>query len=104
MHEECGRAALSLCPHINRPNMRRAKSHKIKGETYEPGEAAILQRPDMWVMTITRGYKKRIQPGGSVLFVAQPYIRAYGWRNLPDEPGLVEIDETEVGEAIKNAL
>lgn len=107
MHEECGLAALALCPHINRVGMRRASNHPlegVEGEACPPQPNAIMQRPDLWIMTITRGYTVRVQPNGAVLFIARPHVRAQGWRNRTDQPGLIEVDDVEVAEAIKNAL
>ena len=107
MHEDCGRAALMLCPHINRVGMRRANTHPlegVEGKACQLDPAAIVERPILWVMTITRGYSTMIQPTGAILFIARPHVRVHGWRNHTDQPGLMEVDDTEVAEAIKNAL
>jgi len=63
-----------------------------------------MQRPVLWVMTVTRGYSTRLQPNGAVLFIARPHVRVQGWRNRTDQPGLIEVDDAEVVEAIENAL
>lgn len=99
MHEECGRAALNLCPHINRVTMKRATKGTLPGpRTHAP--EAIMDRTRVWVLTITRDYRVEMQPNRVPLLVAKSIKRRYGWRNREDAPGLVEMTEAELSDAL----
>jgi hypothetical protein len=103
MHEECARAALTLCPHINRANMKRSKLHAIEGERMSHSQYSILDRTTVWVLTITRGYEIIAEPGKSPLFRAKSIKRMHGWRNRKDRPGLVSLSKVELDQAILEA-
>lgn len=96
MHEECARAALRLCPHINRINMKRATRGSLPGERCEHSPDAILDRTTIWVLTITRGYDVVVQSNGAPLFIARTIKRKHGWRNREDGPGLIELSAAEL--------
>lgn len=56
MHEECALAAVTLCPHIARKNMRRATDAHTRDDAITP-EAMTLVKPDEWVMYVCEEYK-----------------------------------------------
>lgn len=88
MHEDCCRAALTLCPHLTRENMKRAKTHAGGIERAENHPDALTARPPLWVMATTRQYDV-IYDSGTLLFQSpQPFKRIEGWRNKDNEPGL----------------
>jgi hypothetical protein len=103
MHEECALAALGLCPHINRANMKRAKKPRLKGTRFRSPSYAYLDRPPVWVMTVARDYRLFIQDGGAPLFLAGEFKKMRGWRNRDDGPGLVEISRRELVAALRAA-
>jgi hypothetical protein len=56
MHEDCAEAAVRLCPHIARKNMRRATDAHVRQDAITP-ESMTLAKPDQWVMYVSDTYK-----------------------------------------------
>lgn len=100
MHEQCVTAALSLCPHLMRANMKRAKTHVGGVERADNHPDAIVDRPPVWVMAVTRKYHV-IKDSGTLLFQSpQPFKRLKAWRNREDQPGLDELAPGELGRVL----
>lgn len=79
MHPECSAAATRLCPHI--AHRRPTRSTKITANTITP-PGFILDKPDTWIMGITRTYKVAVH-GGSAIFRPAPFHRT---RRLSYDP------------------
>lgn len=70
MHPECAEASFTLCPHMAIGRARRATgTHLMTGATTP--EHFGLDKPEVWVMGITRSYTYSMQPaqGGGVVVV-----------------------------------
>jgi hypothetical protein len=76
MHPECAEAALCLCPHIANPKLARAQRHaaeKVTGEEVITPTGWIDDRPDEWIIYITRDYRIKVNPArGEYVFFASP--------------------------------
>jgi len=73
MHEECARAAVKLCPFIAMPSMARRKTPLTRDSTYPEGWTA--DRPEVFVLYITRKFKCRVPHHDSVIFLPAPASR-----------------------------
>jgi hypothetical protein len=71
MHPDCAEAATRLCPHF--AHRRPARSTKISADTITP-PGFIMDKPEVWVMGITRTYTIVVQ-GGGVIFLPAPFHR-----------------------------
>lgn len=56
MHEECAAAAIKLCPHMARKNMRRATDNHVRKDSITP-ENMVLAKPDRWMMYVCEEYR-----------------------------------------------
>jgi hypothetical protein len=70
MHPECGEAALHLCPHIAKPKTQRTQKHKAP-DVITP-EWFVEEKPQVWVMLLTRRYKLILHKGEPVFLAAPP--------------------------------
>ncbi|MFC8722572.1 hypothetical protein [Kitasatospora sp. NPDC057198] len=94
MHEECAEAALTLCPHIARPHVRRASERRREHDaTHAVGFSD--EKPSEWVLLVCDGYGSTLAPavdGGVVpIFVVGDVLRVrrFGYQ----EGALAEITE-----------
>lgn len=93
MHEECAMAALTLCPHIARRNMKRATDNHVKQDAITPKNMS-LTKPDEWVMYVTAEYKIFIDGEGderTAFYVPNDAIYTRRW-TYDSEGKLVEVD------------
>lgn len=56
MHEACAEAAITLCPHIARKNMRRATDNHVRQDAITP-QNMTLDKPAGWVMYVANDYR-----------------------------------------------
>jgi hypothetical protein len=71
MHEECARAALQMCPYLNRQDMGRRRATTAGAVT----PAGFTEdKPERYLLYVTRSYKHRVTPDG-VVFLPAPAIR-----------------------------
>jgi len=57
MHKECALAAVKYCPHINRKVHRRAPDEKFDMENTWISNQSNENKPDEWIIVLTRSYK-----------------------------------------------
>ncbi|MFB8235508.1 hypothetical protein ACFC58_03060 [Kitasatospora purpeofusca] len=78
MHEACAEAAIWLCPHIARPNARRAGGWRVTPDASVP-VGFTLERPEEWVMVVASSYEVGVvtaEGGGRVpLFLVGRRLR-----------------------------
>lgn len=85
MHEECALAAVQLCPHIARKNMRRASDTHTRQDAITP-EAMTLVKPEEWVLYVCETYKIYVDGEGEERFaVFEPqenlYVRTWKYND-----------------------
>lgn len=68
MHRECAEAAMTYCPHIRVRNHRRTPDEKQPDDSWA-SPAAVMEKPEEWIIALTRQYKM-IPHGPGVLFRA----------------------------------
>lgn len=69
MHKECALAAVKYCPHINRKVHRRTPDEKYDMENTFVSSQSSEEKPDEWIIAITRSYKL-VRHEGMFLFKA----------------------------------
>lgn len=84
MHPACAEFSLTACPHITIGRARRATGNHLMADATTP-EGFQLDKPDTWVMGITRSYTTTNHPaqggGFTTLFRAAPFksAKAFGY-------------------------
>lgn len=77
MHPECAENAMTLCPHIAIPHMKRANS-----TSHDPIDVGMdLNKPSEWFLLITRTYTHELQRTSSRGEVV-PFYRAAPWKHV----------------------
>lgn len=70
-HRECAEAAILYCPHINRRVHRRTPDEKYDPETSWAPDDGTMEKPDTWIISITRSFKV-LPHQGFIMFKAGP--------------------------------
>lgn len=101
MHPACAEAAVQLCPHINRREMKRAPDHRLKDGVMAPG-VMTLDKPQLWVMKVVAmdDYKMSIYEDDGkpfIVYLAGDEVRRREW-TYNDEGRI----DTTTGEIIFN--
>ena len=81
-HPACAVAALSLCPHIAIRHAHRATENRLHADTATP-VGFTEDKPDQWVIGLTRDYRMRAERGG-LLFVPATFTSVHRWIYGPD--------------------
>lgn len=72
-HVECAEASMTYCPHLRVRNHRRTPDEKQPDDFWAAPEA-VFEKPDEWIIGITRGYNMVLHAGG-LLFKPAPIKR-----------------------------
>lgn len=86
MHEECALAAIRLCPHIARKNMRRATDNHARQDAITP-EYMTLDKPDEWKMVVCQEYKIYVdgaEDERTPRYAPQDVVYIRTWRYTPE--------------------
>jgi hypothetical protein len=101
MHPACAEAAVQLCPHINRRNMKRAPEHRLREGALSP-EQMTLVKPGVWVMLVVAVDDYRItlvnpkSPERFIMYVPGTEVRRREW-TYNDEGRIIPVN-IETGE------
>lgn len=87
-HRDCVEVALRLCPHIAMKRHKRASDERL-GEHWKSPDAT-LEKPDQWIVALTREYKVIVQ-GHGILFRAGT-IKHHFTYEYNEEGNLVSAD------------
>lgn len=71
MHPDCAKAAMELCPYIIHGRARRAVNTKV--ESVIP-EGFSGDKPEMWILILTRGFKWQLGRDQTMLFRPNPPV------------------------------
>jgi hypothetical protein len=95
MHPACALAAVQMCPHINRKDMKRAPDHRLQEGVMTPAPMS-LAKPESWVMLVVAVDDYEITLAGKgddkfIMYVPGAAVRRREWV-YNDEGQLVSVD------------